>query len=99
MLRKIMRRAMRNARMIGVEEPFLHKLTSFVADYMKPAYPEMIESMDRVARMVREEELRYANTFQVAERVFHDEAKSARGRSPGRRVGVQAVRHVRPRDR
>ena len=51
-LRKIMRRAMRNARMIGVEEPFLHKLTSFVADYMKPAYPEMIESMDRVARIV-----------------------------------------------
>jgi alanyl-tRNA synthetase len=78
-LRKIMRRAMRNARMIGVEEPFLHKLTSFVADYMKPAYPEMIESMDRVARIVREEEVRYANTFQVAERVFHDEAKDAQG--------------------
>ena len=78
-LRKIMRRAMRNARMIGVEDPFLHKLTSFVADYMKPAYPEMLESMDRVARMVREEEVRYANTFQVAERVFHDEAKTAQG--------------------
>ncbi len=78
-LRKIMRRAMRNARMIGVEEPFLHKLTSFVADYMKSAYPEMIESMDRVARIVREEEVRYANTFQVAERVFHDEAKDAQG--------------------
>ncbi|HYP05266.1 MAG TPA: alanine--tRNA ligase [Bryobacteraceae bacterium] len=78
-LRKIMRRAMRNARMVGVQEPFLHKLTSFVADYMKPAYPEMLESMDRVARLVREEELRYANTFQVAERVFHDEAKGAQG--------------------
>src|SRR5436190_2721363 len=78
-LRKIMRRAMRNARMAGIEEPFLHKLTSFVADYMKPAYPEMLESMDRVARIVREEEIRYANTFQVAERVFHDEAKGATG--------------------
>jgi alanyl-tRNA synthetase len=78
-LRKIMRRAMRNARMIGVQDPFLHKMTSFVADYMKPAYPEMIESMERVARIVREEELRYANTFQVAERVFHDEAKGAQG--------------------
>ena len=30
-LRKIMRRAMRNARLIGVEEPFLYKLTGFVA--------------------------------------------------------------------
>ena len=55
------------------------KLTSFVADYMKPAYPDMLESKDRVARIVREEELRYANTFQVAERVFHDEAKGAEG--------------------
>lgn len=78
-LRKIMRRAMRNARMVGIQDPFLHKMTSFVADYMKPAYPEMLESMDRVARLVREEERRYANTFQVAERVFHDEAKGAHG--------------------
>jgi alanyl-tRNA synthetase len=78
-LRKIMRRAMRNARMIGVQDPFLHEMTRFVADFMKPAYPEMLESADRVARVVKEEEHRYANTFQVAERVFHDEAKSAQG--------------------
>ena len=31
-LRKIMRRAMRNARMIGVEDPFLYKMTGFVAE-------------------------------------------------------------------
>ena len=77
-LRKIMRRAMRNARMIGVEEPFLYKLTGFVAELMKPAYPEMLESVQRVARVVKDEEHRYATTFQVAERVFHDEAKIAR---------------------
>src|SRR5580700_1089967 len=39
-LRKIMRRAMRNARMLGVEEPFLYKLTGFVAEHMRDAYPE-----------------------------------------------------------
>lgn len=76
-LRKIMRRALRHARMIGVTEPFLYKLTGFVADWMKPAYPELMESIPRVARIVREEEQRYATTFQVAERVFHDEAKKA----------------------
>jgi alanyl-tRNA synthetase len=38
-LRKIMRRAMRNARMIGVEEPFLYKLTGFVAELMRPPIP------------------------------------------------------------
>jgi alanyl-tRNA synthetase len=78
-LRKIMRRAMRNARMIGVQDPFLYKLTGFVAEHMKPAYPEMLESVERVARIVKEEEHRYATTFQVAERVFRDEAKSAVG--------------------
>jgi alanyl-tRNA synthetase len=78
-LRKIMRRAMRNARMIGVQDPFLYQLTGFVAELMKPAYPELMESISRVARIVKEEEHRYATTFLVAERVFHDEAKSAAG--------------------
>lgn len=78
-LRKIMRRALRNARMIGVQDTFLYKLTDFVAEFMEPAYPELMESAARVARVVKEEEHRYATTFQVAERVFHDEAKSATG--------------------
>ena len=37
----------------------------------------MLESIERVARIVQEEEHRYATTFQVAERFFQDEAKSA----------------------
>src|SRR5689334_1979869 len=78
-LRKIMRRAMRNARMVGVDDPFLYKLTGFVAELMQPAYPEMMESVQRVARVVKDEEHRYATTFLVAEKVFHDEAKSAKG--------------------
>ena len=76
-LRKIMRRAIRNARMIGRQEPYLFELTGFVAELMKPGYPEMIESIQRVARVVRDEEHRYATTFQVAEKVFAEEAASA----------------------
>jgi alanyl-tRNA synthetase len=76
-LRKIMRRAMRNARMVGASEPYLHQLTGFVADLMKPGYPELQESVQRVARIVSDEERRYATTFQVAERFFQEEAKSA----------------------
>ncbi len=78
-LRKIMRRAIRNARMIGREEPYLYQLTGFVAEHMKTGYPEMLESIQRVARVVKDEEHRYATTFQVAEKVFLDEAKSAAG--------------------
>src|SRR5579884_3417006 len=78
-LRKIMRRALRNGRMIGREQPYLSELTRFIAERMKPGYPEMMESIERVGRIVRDEEHRYATTFQVAERFFHDEAKSAQG--------------------
>jgi alanyl-tRNA synthetase len=78
-LRKIMRRAMRNARMLGTVDPYLHKLTGFVAEHMRDAYPEMMESIPRVARVVTDEEHRYATTFMVAEKVFHDEAKTAVG--------------------
>jgi alanyl-tRNA synthetase len=83
-LRKIMRRAMRNARMLGVADPYLYQLTGFVAEWMRDAYPEMMESIQRVARVVKDEEHRYATTFQVAEKFFHDEAKTAvNGALPG----------------
>jgi alanyl-tRNA synthetase len=69
-LRKIMRRAMRNIRMVGWEEPFLYKVAGFVAEHMRDAYPEMIESVQRVARVAKDEEHRYATTFLTAEKEF-----------------------------
>ncbi len=83
-LRKIMRRALRNARLIGADEPFLYKLTGFVAEHMRDAYPEMMESVQRVARVVKDEEHRYATTFLVAEKMFQQEVKNLSGRAlPG----------------
>jgi alanyl-tRNA synthetase len=73
-LRKIMRRALRNARMAGRQEPYLSELTAFVAELMKPGYPEMMDSIERVGRVVRDEEHRYATTFEVAEKFFSAEA-------------------------
>ena len=78
-LRKIMRRAMRNARLIGKQEPYLYELTGFVAELMRPAYPELMETVQRVARIVKDEEHRYATTFLVAEKVFSDELSSLTG--------------------
>ena len=83
-LRKIMRRALRNVRMIGVEDPFLYKMTGFVAELMQGPYPEMLESVQRVARVVKDEEHRYATTFLVAERVFNEAIKGIAGQGiPG----------------
>ena len=78
-LRKIMRRAIRHARRMGKATPYLSELTAFVAHEMAAAYPDMHESIDRVSRVVREEEHRYATTFAVAEKIFTDEAKKAAG--------------------
>ncbi len=69
-LRKIMRRALRHARLAGREEPFLYELTKFVADLMGPGYPELQESVGRIQRVVREEENRYQRNFAMAEREF-----------------------------
>ena len=83
-LRKIMRRALRNARLIGVEEPFLYKLSGFVAEHMQSAYPELIETVQRVARVVKDEEHRYATTFLVAEKVFQEAIRTVAGNTiPG----------------
>ena len=69
-LRKIIRRALRHARLSGFEGLFLHELTGFVAERMQSAYPELGESVARVARVVRDEELRYERSFVLAEREF-----------------------------
>ena len=83
-LRKIMRRALRNVRLIGVEEPFLYKMTGFVAELMQGAYPELMESVQRVARVVKDEEHRYATTFLQAEKQFNDAIQSMDGQTiPG----------------
>ena len=65
--------------MIGKQEPYLYELTGFVAQHMREAYPEMMESIQRVARIVKDEEHRYATTFLVAEKVFHDELTDLTG--------------------
>jgi alanyl-tRNA synthetase len=83
-LRKIMRRAMRNARLIGKQDPYLYELTGVVAELMRPGYPELMESVQRVARVVKDEEHRYATTFLVAEKVFGDEiSRLSNGTVPG----------------
>jgi alanyl-tRNA synthetase len=64
-LRKIMRRAIRHGRLLGYDKPFLYEMVYAVRDLMKDAYPELVESADRVAEMVKGEETRFAHTLAV----------------------------------
>lgn len=62
-LRKIIRRAIRHGRLLGQDKPFLYQMVFAVRDQMKDAYPELIESAERVARVVEIEETRFARTL------------------------------------
>ncbi len=71
-LRKIIRRALRHARLAGSDKPFLYGLTGFVGELMKPGFPEVLDSVQRIARIVKEEEVRYRHSFALAERMFEE---------------------------
>ena len=64
-LRRIMRRAMRHGRMLGLAEPFLWDVTKTVVEIMGAAYPEIVESHGRVIDVVRQEEERFAETLDL----------------------------------
>jgi alanyl-tRNA synthetase len=64
-LRKIIRRAIRHGRLLGQEKPFLFEMVFAVRDLMKDAYPELIESANRVAEMIKGEETRFAHTLDI----------------------------------
>ncbi len=65
-LRKIMRRAIYQGRhTLGLEGLFFYKVTNFVVDQMKAAYPELETQRDFIEKMVRLEEERFGNTLTV----------------------------------
>ncbi len=58
-LRKIMRRAMRHGKKLGINDPFLHKLVDVVVAEMGGAYPQLQAERDTIARVLRSEEERF----------------------------------------
>ena len=62
-LRKILRRGIRHGRLLGAAKPFMFEMVFAVRDLMKDAYPELVESAERVSKVVYEEERRFAHTL------------------------------------
>jgi len=71
-LRRIMRRAMRHGRMLGLERPFLWEVTSTVVEILGGAYPEIIEARGRVADAVKQEEERFSETLGLGTAKIHE---------------------------
>jgi alanyl-tRNA synthetase len=62
-LRRIMRRAIRYGRNIGLTKPFLHKTVEVVFDIMRPAYPELLNGSAFITNVIKNEEIRFAETL------------------------------------
>ena len=62
-LRRLLRRAARHGRLLGVREPFLYKVADTVIHENESAYPELVQRRDYIVKIIRVEEERFARTI------------------------------------
>jgi alanyl-tRNA synthetase len=84
-LRRIMRRAVRHLRLMGIREPVLAETCGAVIDLMAGAYPTLAEERDRILGEVRAEEAKFARTLEAGTERLHAlvEAAGATGAISG----------------
>ncbi len=83
-LRRLLRRIVRSARLLGVQEPVLHAFAEVVRDTMSPAYPELTSDFERISAIVKAEEEAFLQTLTAGSRIF--DTAVADTRSAGRSV-------------
>jgi alanyl-tRNA synthetase len=84
-LRRIMRRAMRHGRKLGLTEPFLWRGVDWVGEIMGGAYPEIVRERGRIVEVVRQEEEQFAKTLDNGMRRI-DEYAQGQGAGRGRPI-------------
>ena len=62
-VKRLLRRAVLDGRQMGIQEPFLHKLPGTVAEMMRKPYPELADTVDRVAAVIKREEESFLATI------------------------------------
>ena len=84
-LRRIMRRAMRHAHMLGAQDPVMHRLVGALVRQMGGAYPELQRAEALIEETLKLEETRFKQTLERGLRLLDDElAKLGEGQAlPG----------------
>jgi alanyl-tRNA synthetase len=82
-LRKIIRRAITHGRLLGQTKPFLYEMVFAVSDLMRDAYPEVMESADRVSKTVQIEEARFAHTLDIGLEKLEELLRTSEGKLAG----------------
>ncbi len=79
-LRRLLRRAVRYAKLIEIHEPFMHQLVPVVGEVMKDFYPEVLEKKEFIAKVIKNEEERFHDTLNeglsILEKLMNDAIKA-----------------------
>ncbi len=78
-LRRLLRRAARHGRLLGVTEPFLYKVCETVISESGGAYPELAEKKAHIVRVITQEEERFAQTIDAGMRMLGEALENVRG--------------------
>lgn len=62
-LRRVLRRAIRHGRLLGVKDLFLYKMVDTIVDLMKGAYPDLVENIKHIKKVIKIEEEKFSNTL------------------------------------
>lgn len=74
-LRRLLRRAVRYAKQIGIQKPFMYQLVPVVGEIMKDFYPEVLEKKDFIAKVIKNEEERFHETLHDGLQILADVIK------------------------
>jgi alanyl-tRNA synthetase len=89
-LRRLLRRVIRSAKLLGIEDPIVGDLMATVRDAMGPSYPELVADFDRIRRIAVAEETAFNRTLQSGSRLFDEVAVATKASGTGVLSGADA---------
>ncbi|MDH2868831.1 alanine--tRNA ligase [Bacillus cytotoxicus] len=91
-LRRLLRRAVRYAKKLNMNRPFMYELVPVVGEVMKDFYPEVLEKKDFIAKVVKNEEERFHETLHDGEAILAEVIAKAKEEKTTVISGVDAFR-------
>ena len=77
-LRRLLRRVIRSAKLLGIDTPIVGDLMVTVRDAMGPSYPELVNDFDRIQRIAVAEETAFNRTLASGSRLFDEAAQTTK---------------------